>query len=724
MKSILNAQCYIIILCSIYTVSTTFNSSVSQSSLQPPFITTQSGIGVTLTSPTGNWSQPFPLELQTVWKNGTVAWTRGPYSSTSGLRANGTLISPGGAILLFTDIYDNVSTTAFLFNRTVVVLSTGDSAETSFATQFSLPAPAALATQQWELFIPGVSYQDAGCLLPSGALAGDPNASNILIREDRLPLPLVSAIFPDSGCAVRLLHVHPNGSTIPNENTSARIVSTELQFGSMGVMNVPHGSVFNRSLVFQFPGSEGDRTYVPYRHAGWANRSHPLEPSFSHSYSLHFSWSDTARGPGGTFYQSARSAWRDAFAAYAPPDPPAPLPSQLYSDCIDALANFGISYYDVAAMPFQAQLPDGTVVDTSSQMGFVGRALPAAALMLYDAVVKRPNASRASQAAAIVDIWASRAITSCGMVRTWFDIDKSGSGNVSWRQEPDSYQGALRIMCDGMKGLVDAVRLVPSARSSSWLSAAVRFGDFLVNTAQAANGSFASSWSWDCLPVTSDTGQTAYVVPFLLALTNVTGDMRYSKSAIRAGAFALTASQDHFVYRGGAVDNPDVPDKESGWLHVQAFLALYDATGNQSWLAPAAQAATYAETFIYAWNVPLPCVQTPPNAYPCTRTSLGASIIATGQSGVDNFMAVAWYDFIRLGSLLGDPHFVSLGSWLYKASSQPMDWDGTLGYALPALLNEAWTTSVRRGAGVFSWLPWLTTNVLEPLVQEQMFRGK
>jgi len=603
----------------------------------------------------------------------------------------------------------------------VEVMATGDAAEVAFATQFTLPAPATLSSQRRALFIPGVSYANASELLPPGALAGDPTAAHILIREDRLPLPLVAAVFPDAGGAARLMHLRPDGSTIPNEDFTARIVSDGLQFGSVGVVNTPaDGPLPQLSLAFQFPGSEGDRTYVyDPSHGGWANRSHPLQPSFSHTYTLHLSWADTPTGSdsGDAFYLAARDAWRNAFTAFAPLQPPAPAPSQLYAMGMDLLARYGSSYHAVAAMPFQAQLPDGAVVDASSQMGFVGRALPAAALLLYDAVVVRPNATRAVQAAAIVDVWADRAPTACGTVRTWFDIDQSGSGNVTWRQQPASYQGSLRIMCDGMQGLVDAVRIVPPPRSAAWLAAAVGFAEFLVGTAQAADGSFASAWDWNCEPLTVDTHQTAFAVPFLLAVANVTGNARYSAAAARAGAWAAAQAQGGFVYVGGAVDNPNVPDREAGWLHVQAFLALYDATGNGSWLSPAAQAAAYAETFIYAWNVPLPCTQQPPNAYPCTRTSLGASIIATGQSGADNYMSIAWFDLARLGALLGDSHFVAVGSWLYAATTQATDWDGSLGYALPGLLNEAWTASVRRGAGVYSWLPWLTVNLLQPLVQ-------
>jgi hypothetical protein len=162
-----------------------------------------------------------------------------------------------------------------------------------------------------------------------------------------------------------------------------------------------------------------------------------------------------------------------------------------------------------------------------------------------------------------------------------------------------------------------------------------------------------------------------------------------------------------------------VPDKEAGWLAAQAFIALFTMTGDEAWLAPAAQAASYAETFVYAWDVPIPCTQTPPTVYPCRRTTLGASIIATGQSGADNFLSVSSADYKRLGGWLNDDHFRKFGHFLEQTTSQVTDWDGTLGYALPGLMTEATTLSVRRGAGVAAWLPWLTANLLLPIVESQ-----
>jgi hypothetical protein len=667
----------------------------------------------------GPWSQPEPLEVQTVWRNGSASFTRGAYSTANATFASGSLITPGGAVFHFSDAFSDVGASAFTVSRAVTVAAAGDPLEYAFSTRFTLPAPPSLAAAPRELFIPGVSYENASALLPRGALAGDPFAAHVLVREDRLPLPLVAAVWAGAGAA-SLLHLRPDGRTLPNEDFTARIVDGGLQFGSLGVVNAAAaGASFPApALAFEYPGSEGDRTYVydPSK-GGWANRSHPLTPGFSaHAYVLRFSW---AADGGGGFHGAARGAWRGAWAALSPPRPPAPPPAALYAAGMDVLSHYAAApYRGVSALPFEARLPDGAVVDPSSQMGFVGRALPAAALLLFDALVARPNATRASAAAAVADVWAESAPTPCGAVRTWFDVAPGGA--LTWRAQPAAYHGSLRIMCDGMKGLVDAAVVAGRARGGAWLTAAARFGDFLV-AAQRPDGSLAAAYGPACEPLSGDVRQTAFAVPLLLALANATGRASYGAAAARAGAFAAALfGAGPWAYAGGAPDNPDVPDREAGWLHAQAFLALFDATGDATWLVPAARAADYAETWVFGWAVPIPCAQVPSNAFPCSRSTLGASLIAAGQSGADNFMAVAWWVYVRLGKALGDDHYVEVGEFLYAATAQVTDYDGTLGYAMPGLLHEAFTPSVRRGSGVFDWLPWLTTNILEPLVASML----
>jgi hypothetical protein len=82
-------------------------------------------------------------------------------------------------------------------------------------------------------------------------------------------------------------------------------------------------------------------------------------------------------------------------------------------------------------------------------------------------------------------------------------------------------------------------------------------------------------------------------------------------------------------------------------------------------------------------------------------------------------MSIAHHDFRRLGAWLDDAHFTAVADFLEASTTQVIDWDASLGYAMRGLMTEAVSLSVRRGSGVQDWLPWLTANVLYPLVQQR-----
>ena len=52
------------------------------------------------------------------------------------------------------------------------------------------------------------------------------------------------------------------------------------------------------------------------------------------------------------------------------------------------------------------------------------------------------------------------------------------------------------------------------------------------------------------------------------------------------------------------------------------------------------------------------------------RTTLGASLIAVGQSGADNFMAIATYPYYKLHQLTNDSHFLKFARFLDNATKQ------------------------------------------------------
>jgi hypothetical protein len=705
------------------------------------------GYGVAPVGIDMGWRQPNPLQLEIAGAAGDSVWLRVGYSTVDavgGASATGTVVSARGSRF---HIADNFSVTAgigFVVRRRVTVTAAGEG-DIGFASRFSLVSDAAVSLRQREFFMPGVWYLHSQALAPAGALAGDLDAPAVLVREDRLPLPMVMVREPGSGATLSLVHRQPNGASFTGENFAKRIVDSRMQFGSVGVLSGAGSSPAGRlEVALQFPGSEGSRTYICC-HADWANRSHPVQPDFEHSYQVRLTLDPG--GPSHSYGGAVRAAWREAFAEAAPQLPVHADMAKVYRSGIDLLSTVSLDYHGTRVVPFAVMIPNGTVTDTSSQMGFVGKALPAAALMVRDALA-RGDQARLDAAVAVVDVWVKQSMTASGVLKTWFNTCQPSphanggrcppgapvGGPLRWRAD-SPYGGHLRIMSDGAIGVLHSWSLMQRQRQKQrhgatasttqsspdpkpeWLAFARRHGDFLVR-AQQDDGSIAGEWSWDGQVSGNFTNVSDHPIPLLLALHNATGAAEYLNAALAAGRFSAAQMAATFAYIGGACDNPNVLDKEAGALALRAFVALFDATGDRSWLAPAQQAALFTETWTMAWSVPLNR-DDPSAIYPASRTTLGASLIATGQSGADNFMAYAVYDFYRLYDATRDKHYLRFAEFLQDATKQVMDWDGSLGYAYPGLMNEAMRLAPPRGHGVYKWLPWLTVVMLEPMVRLQ-----
>ena len=117
-----------------------------------------------------------------------------------------------------------------------------------------------------------------------------------------------------------------------------------------------------------------------------------------------------------------------------------------------------------------------------------------------------------------------------------------------------------------------------------WFNWVKSYVDWLIEQ-QREDGSFPRRWKPGTSEVAEPTGTASYCpVPLLVLMSDETGDAKYKQAAIRAAEYVWENYGKRGLFVGGAIDNPNITDKEAGMLSMEAFLSLYDATNERKWL--------------------------------------------------------------------------------------------------------------------------------------------
>jgi hypothetical protein len=465
-----------------------------------------------------------------------------------------------------------------------------------------------------------------------------------------------------------------------------------------------------------YPAAEGERSYFPAQANNrnvrgakrWVERFHPVSSGVHHSYKVLI---DLSKYP--DFQGSMRHAWRTAFENIHPPVAKTDI-SASYEASISLIAYWSRSTKGAPGLPFRLRLPEGKLEDAekiSYQMGFCGQQLPLAYHLLRYGLLNKNEEIR-SKGEAMVDFWAANSPTKEGLPRTWYNTFPE----PRWRR----FNTHMRLVTDGMIGALQAWDIMQKYghNKPEWIQFCRNFGNWLIEH-QNIDGSWYRAYNWDSTPVHTGKANTTNPIRFLVDLSKATGDKNYLNSALKAGEYCWQTVHQAFAYVGGTADNPNVIDKEAGFIAMDAFLALWDITEEQRWLDAAAQAGDFTETWAYCWNIPIPEEDTTAT-YPKGATTTGFSLIATGHSGADLFLAGAPFFYYRIYLGTGDEHYADIARQLLYDTKQGMDINGSLGYGHTGLCTEALSLCMggrRRGHGVNVWLPWVTYSMIEPIVR-------
>lgn len=563
-----------------------------------------------------------------------------------------------------------------------------------------------------EYFIPGVWYK--ANFTSSGHIpATIPQADDTYFyyREDRITLPLVMFRNPDSGTTISIVHKDSDPQTVVADGNGIRI-NENYQYGALGIKQENN----NIYTTFIYPGSEAETKN------GRGIRFHPVKQGLKQQYNLEIVFSETS-----DYASAVRSIWNHAFELYNPKIYKVDLLST-YDGLIETLLQYYVpstelgGIRDAAGFPFQVTLDKFEPLGITYQMGFVGMQIATGYYLFREGIEKTNNDTQA-KGESVLNFWANNCLSKLGYPRTWYDPGLDGNKGA-WRIGSD-----MHVTTGGMESLIAAwcFAKLNNIERPQWIDACKKFGDWLVAN-QNDDGSYYFSYNHDFITPDGKHPTTNYnkflticAIRYLVELHIATKDPAYKTAALKAGEFCYENIHKEYCYVACVVDNPQTIDGASGQKALYGFLSLYDLTKDKKWLQAAEQAATYTESWVYSFEIPVEKDRTGNTSFPRDRSIVGQQLIAIGHAAADLGFAWASFAYYRLYLETGNEHYLHVARVAAHDTKQSMNWDGSLypGQAKGLQLEAFGVTIPRRINGVMTTLNWNYAAHLDP-----MFRFK
>lgn len=677
----------------------------------------QYGIGVN-NNGLASVDQGDPIEIEIYSSDTDIKKVRSGYDKITkndhGFRAHAAIRISDSTSLWVEDKW-SVKKKVLSLQRTVTVKGNDTKA---FMSGVTLATEDSVSRSEVDYFVPGMMYgscENLNRLGIGGCNTFKSEKGYVWIREDRTPAPMFGVRFRD-GSSITVLHPDPDGRTTLQDSQdleSVTLIDERFGFGAVGTEYADGKLVCG----FRFPGTEGEVTYKGNTYPDgqikkWRRRYHPLKDGFVQKYCVQFRFANDA-----TFPEFSTNAWRWAWQTLDPTLHPQDIETARYhlvkmltgevEEVGDraGITNFTISTPSVPPWRFPTAI-----------MGFTGKNLETAYFLLKSSYEEdAPDAAKQRELGRkIVDSFTKLKMDP--PEAEGFHI-KSGEPALALPHGQDHEAVYLRSLGDGMKAAARAYLLEKAKGTdhSNWLKWLVGFGDWLLEK-QTPEGSFPRKFTPVTGTIRDSAPQTTYnAIPFLIHLSEATGEDKYFKAALKAAEFSWSNGQDQGVFVGGTIDNPNVIDKEAGTLSLEVYVMLYERTKDAKWLQRATKAANFAETWIYLWDVPM--IEEEDNAklhWKKGVSTIGLQLISTGHTLVDAYMAYDADEYAKLYKWTGDPHYFDVaGILLHNTKSMMALPDHP--YDLHALgwSQEHWSLAPLRGYGLHrGWLPWVTCSHL------------
>lgn len=612
------------------------------------------------------------------------------------LRAYGEITTAAGSVFLFIDEYCPSADGGFVFTRNVEVKKAED-ADRGFSTRFALQPEKEMTLETVNCFAPGVWYQKNE-YVPPHFMGYQKKLRYHWMYETQYALPMFAIQDEESGESVCLSRLRSDVKLRDvTRRLHALLVDETLTFGGIGL-----STANGLSLDYMYPGAQGTSTRpLPSGFAlepEYKPQFHPVREGYCDTYSVKIDLLCEK-----DFSTMMKYFWRNTYSRLC--DPIVELDNEvLYKNCMELLKKETEKFGESWGLPFSISLPDASPMNVAYQFGFVGQQ-PNIGYQLMRYGVMAGDEEALEKGRGIIDFWASTSLSDFGAPHIWYN------------PELEIYEDRpfwVRMIGDGMEGILDAYVFLRkhNEEHEPWLEYCRKVGNWLAK-AQNEDGSWYRSYDGEGKMLMESKANTSNVIRFLVQLYIVTKDEAYRESALRAGHWSLENITRHLEYRGGTCDNSDIYDKESGIYAIFAYLALYDMSKDNIWLDAARAAADYTETWTYAWSFPI-AVSYPNNPLR-GRNMSGQSLIATGHSSADVYMAACPYIYYRLYLLTDDEHYLHFARFLHKNSKQCTDYDGSYGYKYAGLCHESGGFSDQTYGGMYHWLPWCTYVQVDPI---------
>lgn len=648
----------------------------------------------------------------------------------SGICASARIETEKGSVFLVEDKYTLLKEGVFILHRDVEV-EKAQVEDAGFASCVSFRSGLGSSeSNDYEYFIPSVLYRNTS-EVRKDAVAANLNVARMYVKETRSGLPLVMLREKRTGNSLTLMHYKPRidvgqhvGGGAPNE------VNDELQYGSIGYSMQP-----SLSVDFCYPCAEGPRTYEyggRKRTSGpiWSKRYHAVKEGNKQRYSIALIPDKKA-----DYNEAMVYAFGMAYAIEEPEILKMNM-DEIYRQNIDLFKaeyrSFGNESAKAAGLPWSLDLPDGKNTEgVSFQMGFVGQQI-AVGYHMYRYGLDHNDAETRDKGQSIVDFWVSDAIMKTYFPTVWWD--PANNATAGQRRE---YPSFLRCFVDGMEGLLDAYRISVAYKQpqEAWNDALRRVASHLVQK-QNADGSFYRAYKTDGEVETGGDRNThgdsklntPVAIRFLVKMFEHTGEQKYKDAAIKAAEFSYNELYLKLgKYVGGTPDNPNTVDKEAAIFALYGFNAIHELTGNPKYLKAAEHAANCAMSWTYCYDFAIPNRdEMDATKNPFSHGGIaGFSIIATGHSGADNFIAYMFYEMYKLYIKTGNKLYLNMAQFLQNNTKLNTDFDGRMNYKYRAFMPEATNVADLAFRSVSLWLPWASIANIEPIVHlEEAFGEK